>query len=132
MASAKEIDKELAIALKEVGKIKPKFDKKTNDWGFSHKAYPVECGGSTPEEVIKNYPLYLREFIRHRVEGNLDPLIEKRTKGHGGRREGAGRPRGTAGEHKVRIYLREDLAMWLKNKENMDRVRKMMNRTCCA
>ena len=55
MATAKEIEKELAIVLKEVGLIKPWFDKETNSWVFSHKLYPVACEGSSPEDVIERY-----------------------------------------------------------------------------
>jgi hypothetical protein len=114
MASAKEVEKELAIALKEIGTIKPWFDEEVNDWGFSHKLYPVECGGSTPEEVIKKYPLYLKEFIKHRLENKLDSLVEKKTKGHGGRRPGAGRPKGSTIEPTCRISLPMHIAKWLK------------------
>jgi hypothetical protein len=35
--------------------------------------------------VIKNYPRYLKEFIKERLDDNLAPLIEKKTKGRGGR-----------------------------------------------
>ena len=89
MATAKPIKEHLNIALKEIGLIKPWFDKKVNEWIFSHPDYPVEYGGESPEEVIQNYPKYLREFIKHRLDGNLSPLTEKKTKGHGGKREGA-------------------------------------------
>ena len=85
----------LVIALKEIGEIKPVFDKKCKEWVFSHELYPVEYGGETPEEVIKNYPLYLKEFIKQRLDHNLAPFVEKKTKGRGGYRPGAGRPKGT-------------------------------------
>ena len=86
MASKKEIEKHLQIALEEVGKIKPWFDKKFKSWIFSHKNYPVEYAGDSVEEVIKNYPLYLKEFIKHRLNNKLSPIAEKKTKGHGGLR----------------------------------------------
>ena len=130
MATAKEVEKELAMALKEIGSIKPKFDKRTNDWGFSHKLYPVECGGATPEEVIEKYPLYLREFIKHRLENRLAPTVEKRTKGHGGARAGAGRPKGSSEEPKKRVYLPAEMALWLKDEKNLCQVTKLM-RKCC-
>jgi len=76
MASKKEIDRHLKIALKEVGKIKPWFDKEVDAWIFSHPAYPVECGGKSPEEVVRRYPLYLREFLLHRLNGKLAPFVE--------------------------------------------------------
>ena len=87
MASAIEIKKHLNIALKEIGRIKPWFDKNFNAWMFSHKNYPdVEYAGDSAEDVIKNYPLYLRDFIKERLKDNLAPHIEKATKGHGGKR----------------------------------------------
>jgi hypothetical protein len=70
-------------------------------WIFSHELYPVECAGDTKEEVMQNYPLYLKEFIKHRLHGKLSPLMEGKTQGHGGRRVGAGRPQGSKKEAKV-------------------------------
>src|SRR5690348_4186831 len=95
MATKKEIDAHLKIALAEIGEIKPWFDKDVNCWVFSHKNYPVEYGGDSSKEVIKNYPKYLKEFIKHRLEGRLSPINEQETKGRGGYREGAGRPKGS-------------------------------------
>lgn len=112
MATAKEIKKHLSIALKEVGKIKPWFDKDVQAWVFNHSKYPVEYAGDSPEEVIKNYPLYLREFIKERLNDNLAPHVEKATKGRGGKRKGAGRPKGTKKESKCRIYLPLDIVDW--------------------
>lgn len=103
MATAKDIKKHLEVALKEVGRIKPWFDKDVNEWIFSHPNYPVEYGGSSAEEVIQNYPKYLREFVKHRLYNNLSPLTEKKTIGHGGIRERAGRPKGTLKEESKRI-----------------------------
>ncbi len=82
MASAKKIKEHLRIALQEIGEIKPTFIKKFNAWKFSHKKYPdVECFDDSAEAVIKKYPLYLREFIKHRLGGNIWESIEKRLKG---------------------------------------------------
>lgn len=114
MATAKEIKTHLEIALKEIGKISPWFDNEVDEWIFSHVKYPVEYGGESAEEVIQNYPKYLSEFIKQRLNGNLSSHIEKKTKGHGGKREGAGRPRGTVKEEKERITLPADLADWFK------------------
>jgi hypothetical protein len=109
----KEIEHHLKLALKEVGEIKPWFNKEFNAWIFSHKLYPVEYAGDSKEEVIQNYPLYIKEFIKHRLQDRLSPLMEKKTKGRGGKREGAGRPIGSK-EEKVRIYLPKDIANLLK------------------
>ena len=84
--AAKQIERHLTIALKEIGKIKPWFDKEIGEWVFSSSLYPVEYSGASPEEVIQNYPLYLREFLAHRLDSRLDELVEKKTKGRGGKR----------------------------------------------
>jgi len=113
MATAKEIKEHLNIALKEVGKIKPWFDKEVKEWIFKNSNYPVEYGGSSKEEVIKNYPKYLREFIKQRLNDNLSPITENKTKGHGGQRSGAGRPVGTKKEQTKRVSLPLDIADWI-------------------
>lgn len=95
MATKQEIEKHLKDALSEIGEIRPRFDKAVNAWVFSHKLYPVEYAGDSYEEVIKNYPKYLKEFIKERLKDNLNPLVEKKTKGRGGKRAGAGRPKGS-------------------------------------
>lgn len=128
MASRKVIKKELEIALREIGKIKPWYDEDVNEWIFSHSKYPVEYGGESSEEVLKNYPKYLQEFIKHRLDKKLNPLTEKKTKGHGGKRKGAGRPKGSTMETKQRISLPSDLADWFKNNPAaIDLVRKTMS-----
>lgn len=113
MATTKEIKEHLEIALKEIGKIEPWFDEEVNEWIFIHSNYPVEYGGSSKEEVVKNYPKYLREFIKQRLNDNLSPITEKKTKGHGGRRFGAGRPVGTTKEETKRVSLPVDIADWI-------------------
>lgn len=115
MATAKEIKEHLEIALEEIGAIEPWYDKKFKNWIFSHPHYPVEYAGDSKEEVIKNYPLYLRDFIKERLNENLNSLVEKETKGRGGKRQGAGRPIGTKKEPKSRIYLPNDLVNWFKH-----------------
>lgn len=129
MASRKEVKEHLELALEEIGIIKPWFDAEVNEWIFKHPDYPVEYGGQTAQEVIKNYPKYLAEFIKHRLDGTLSPLTEKKTKGHGGNRQGAGRPKGTLKEPTLRISLPEDLANWFKaNPAAIDMARKTMHR----
>ena len=128
MATKKEIEEHLNIALKEIGKIKPWFDDNFNIWLFNHPLYPIDYAGESVEEVIKNYPLYLKEFIKHRLNENLNPLTEKETKGRGGKREGAGRPKGTFKEHKTRIYVPDDIAKWIKHPQSIAQVRRLMHR----
>lgn len=86
VTATKEIKDHLETALKEIGKIKPWFDEDVNEWIFSHPNYPVEYGGEFPSEVIENYPKYLAEFIKHRLNNNLSPLTESKATGHGGNR----------------------------------------------
>lgn len=115
MATKKEIDEHLKIAMKEIGEIKPWFDEDVNEWIFSHHLYPVEYGGGTEREVIRNFPKYMKEFIKWRLDGTLADINERMTFGHGGKREGAGRPKGTTEEPKTRIYIPLDLAQWFKS-----------------
>lgn len=127
MATKKKIEEHLKIALAEVGKIKPWFDKEVNCWIFSHENYPVEYGGDSPEEVIENYPKYLREFIAHRLEGKVSEINEKETKGKGGYREGSGRPKGTTSSSPMtQIRVPPDIAVWLKQPGIMVHVQKML------
>ncbi len=129
MATAKEIKEHLEIALKEVGEIKPWYDRRFKNWIFSHINYPVEYAGNSKEEAIENYPLYLRDFIEERLNHNLSPLTEKETKGRGGKREGAGRPVGSTKEHKSRIYLPDDVVNWFKqHPESIPQVRQLMQK----
>ena len=130
MASTKEIQKHLAIALEEVGEIKPRFNRKFNAWIFSHKNYPdVEYAGDSPEEVVKNYPKYLREFIKHRLDNNIWESVEKKTRGRGGKREGAGRPKGTKKPPTRRISLPGDVADWIELPKSIPQVRQMIARS---
>ncbi len=109
----KEIEAHLQMALEEIGEIKPWYSKEFKSWIFLHDLYPVEYSGDTKEEVVQNYPLYIKEFIKHRLQDRLSPLMENKTKGHGGKRKGSGRPKGTT-EDKVRVYVPKDIANLLK------------------
>ncbi|HSX10144.1 MAG TPA: hypothetical protein VLF94_00285 [Chlamydiales bacterium] len=126
MATKKEIEKHLKIALKEIGEIKPWFDKDVNAWVFEHRAYPVEYAGESVEEVIENYPKYLCEFIRHRLNDRLHPLIEKKTKGRGGKRPGAGRPKGTKKAPTKVVRLPVDIAKWIEKPNSYPQVRQLI------
>ena|SRR5579885_1951706 len=131
MASKKEIEQHLKIALNEIGVIKPRFIKRFNVWVFKHRLYPdVECAEDAPEKVIKNYPNYLREFIKHRLDQNIWGSIEKKTKGHGGKRAGAGRPRGTKKEPKKRVYLPLDVANWFGKPGAISEFRQYVAKGC--
>lgn len=122
-AAEKETQQELKTALKEVGEITPWYDEDVSAWVFEHEAYPVSYAGDSSEDVIQNYPLYLREFILHRLDGRINALVEKKTKGRGGIRPGAGRPRGTTKEPTKRTSLPTDIVDWLKEPSSWDVIR---------
>ncbi len=119
MATKKEIEEHLKLALEEIGEIEPWFDEEVDAWIFSHRLYPVEYGGKSPKEVIKNYPKYLKEFLKHRLDDNLAPVVKKMTKGRGGKRPGAGRPKNTKkSSPTTTIRLNVDVAKWVKKHED--------------
>jgi hypothetical protein len=121
------VDEQVQIALMEVGAIEPWFDEEVQEWIFARKKYPESCSGATRQEVIENYPLYLRQFIEQRLKGNLAPWIEKKTAGRGGRRAGAGRPRGRKTLSTRTIRIAADIAAWLKSDpRHLQQVRDLM------
>ncbi len=122
----KEIEAHLKVALEEIGEIKPWFSKNFNTWVYHNDLYPVEYSGDTKEEVIQNYPLYLKEFIKHRLQDRLSPLMEKKTKGHGGKRKGAGRPKTIEKEQKIRVYVPKDIAAWIRQPDTIPSIRKIL------
>jgi hypothetical protein len=126
MATKKEIDKHLKIALKEIGQIKPWFDEDVNAYVFEHPSYPVEYAGKSEDEVIKGYPKYLREFILHRLDNRLHPLMEKETKGRGGKRLGAGRPKGTKKSPTKVVRLPKDIANWIEKPNSIPQIRQFI------
>ena len=126
MATKKELDQHLKIALKEIGEIKPWFDKEIDAYVFEHPSYPVEYAGESEAEVIKKYPKYLREFIRHRLNDRLHPLMEKETKGRGGKRVGAGRPEGTKKSPTKVVRLPKDIANWIEKPSSIPQIRQFI------
>ena len=126
VATNKEIEEHLNIALKEIGAIEPWFDEEVGEWIFKHPLYPVEYGGESKEEVVKNYPEYVREFLKRRLNDRLDPLVEQETKGHGGKRVGAGRPRGAKKPTTKVIRLPADVADWFESPSAIPQVRAMI------
>lgn len=126
MATKKEIEEQVNIALREIGEIKPWFDKNFKTWIFEHPAYPVGCEGKSSREVVKKYPLYLRDFIQERLNDNLAPFIENATRGHGGKRSGAGRPHGTIKEFTKQVRLPLDIAEWIKAPGMITNIRKII------
>jgi hypothetical protein len=128
MAASKkeELKNELSVALDEIGDIKPWFDKEVKAWVFEHDLYPVRYAGETSREVIKNYPKYLEIFIDHRMRGRIDEVNEKATRGRGGIRPGAGRPKGTFKEPTKQTRLPSDIVDWLKMPGVISHIREMI------
>lgn len=125
----KEIAEHLKIALNEVGEVKPWYDKEVDCWFFNHPNYPVSCGEDSAEEVIQKYPLYLEEFIAHRLSETLSPLAENITRGKGGVRLGSGRPKGSTKEPTKQVRLPIDLAIWFQRDQNaINQVRDIMHK----
>jgi hypothetical protein len=121
-----ELNKELQIALNEVGPIHPWFDNEVKAWVFEHPLYPVRYAGDSSKEVMKNYPKYLEVFIEHRMQGRIDEINERKTKGKGGARPGAGRPKGSVKTHTKQVRLPVDIADWLKLPGIVDHLRCIM------
>jgi hypothetical protein len=97
-----------------------------NAWIFEHPLYPVGYSADSPDEVIENYPLHLKEFLKERLKNNLDPVVEKVTKGKGGLRPGAGRPIGSKGAPTKQIRLPADIADWLKQPGMINHIRELL------
>jgi hypothetical protein len=123
------VDQHLRTALKEIGPIVPWFDQEVKEWVFEHPLYPESCSGKTRRDVIKRYPTYLRQFIEQRLKGNLAPFVEKRTRGRGGKRKGAGRPIGTAKAPTLTVRLPLDIAIWIRSDPaHLEQVRRLLTR----
>lgn len=127
MATKKEIEKHLKVALEEIGEIIPWYDEDVHAWVFEHPLYPIGYANENRNKVIKNYPLHLKELIIERLNDNLNPLVEKKTTGHGGLRVGSGRPKGTTKMPTKQIRVPIDVADWLKVPHNIESIRKMIN-----
>ncbi len=78
--------------------------------------------------MIERYPLYIRQFIEHRLKGKLAPWVEKKTTGRGGKREGAGRPVGSSKAPTQIVRLPLDIATWIKSDPaHLQKVRRLVN-----
>ncbi len=127
MTSTKLLKTELNKALQEIGAITPWWSEDDEMFIFEHDAYPfVVHGDKDASKVKEGYIRALTGFIEERLADNVAEGIDKVTSGRGGFREGAGRPKGTTKDKTLRIYLPEDIARWLKNKENQAQVYKLM------
>jgi hypothetical protein len=86
----------------------------------------IEVDVLTAHYVIKMFELYASGLYSLK---KIEDEIAKKTKGHGGLRLGAGRPKGSVKETKGRISLPNDLISWFKNDpEAIELARKTMRR----
>lgn len=122
-----DIKKHLKVALSEIGEIKPRFSKDDGMFVFDHPSYPtVMHADATAEATKEGYLRALEGFIEARLSGNLSDVAEKMTKGHGGKRSGAGRKPGSTKEPKMRMYIPSDLGLWLQQSpSNIDLMRRV-------
>ncbi|WP_373531766.1 hypothetical protein [Vampirovibrio sp.] len=121
-----EVVAQTRIALSEIGEIKPWFDAEMGCWCFEHPLYPESYGGESASEVEAGYPLYLAQLIEARMSGELAPFVENLIKGRGGKRHGAGRPKGSHKGSKKRVYLPVEVADWLMDETHLAQVRNLM------
>lgn len=81
----KFLELELQKALNEIGNIQPWYDENVKSWVYSNVLYPtVEAGEDTAEETVNIYKLYLKEFLQHRICGNIPMKHEYDTAGNAG------------------------------------------------
>jgi hypothetical protein len=108
-----ELEKQLEIALDEIGVIQPWWSEEDRLYVFEHPAYPMVMHGDADcEEARAGYLRALKGFIEERLAGNVAESVERITLGRGGARPGAGRPRKDIPT--VAIRIPEDIANWLK------------------
>ena len=100
MASEQEIESYLKSALDEIGEIRPWFNKPLNTWVYYHPYYPVEYSGDTEYDVVHQYPLYLKEFIKHQLDNESNETEQ--------------------------VELPKDIAAWIKKPSVIDNLRQMI------
>ena len=105
--------------------LSPEWDENFGTYVVAHPMFPEDSDGDTVESALFNYWVCIANMLQARHEGFLNPLIEAGiqtdiAKKHGGRRTGAGRK--SKGD-RIRIYIPADLADWLKQEENLVKLR---------
>jgi hypothetical protein len=125
------IDPEIQVALAEIGPIEPWWSEDDEMFVFEHPAYPrVMHADPDKQEAVNGYVRALRTFIEYRMAGKVTDAVERSTRGRGGMRPGAGRPKGTVKNPTLLIRLPVDVATWLKaDPANLDTVRRIIGDT---
>jgi hypothetical protein len=119
-----EINKQLQIALSEIGEIQPWWSDEDQMFIFEHPAYPrVSHADADQGKAKAGYLRALEGFIEDRLAGNLAEEAERVTSGRGGARPGAGRPRKPK---TLQRRLDADMAEWLDEPANREKVWKLM------
>lgn len=77
MYSPEVVDK-VRRALKQIGGVKPVYDKDYECWIFEHPDFPESYAGDSANEVVTGYPFYLANMFQAQSEGNLAPFVEAR------------------------------------------------------
>lgn len=114
-------------ALKAIGPIEPYWDAKEGYWRFSHPLFaPLDVFDDTPEEVVRKYKIHLEEALAEYRAGKVDEIVIRNTPAWGGRRKGAGRPKGARGEDKVRKWIPADIARFLERPDGIEAIRRII------
>jgi hypothetical protein len=122
------IEKELEIALREIGEIRPWWSKEDEMYVFEHPAYPfVMHADPDREEAKAGYMRALTGFIEDRIKGRVAPDVDRVTSGRAGARPGARRAKRSIKRKTQRINLPDDVATCLtEDPSRIEKVRALM------
>jgi len=116
---------EVNLALGEIGCIEPWRSEEDAMYVFEHEAYPA-CMyvDEDKQKTIEGYLRALTCWIGYRMENSVSESMERATSGRGGKRPNAGRPKLKMPNR--RIYLPKDIAAFLSDEVNLQKVRNLM------
>jgi hypothetical protein len=123
-----DIHQEILVALAEIGPVEPWWSEEDQMFVFEHPSYPwVMHADPSLEETKYGYLRALRTFIQDRLNNTVADSTERTTRGRGGLRPGAGRPKGSTKEPTKMVRLPIDVADWIKaDPAHLEKVRNMM------
>ncbi len=82
------IKEEMAIAIAEIGNIKPWFSKEDQMFVFESPVYSRVMGaGNTVKEAVESYSRALYSFIEYRIKGKICKVVESDTIGTAGKQK---------------------------------------------
>lgn len=121
----KKLDQAVKTALAEIGNISPIWSEEDQMYYFQHPLYPDVIFADEKAMLIEpGYKRILRDFLKDRLAGELADATEANTKGHGGRRDGAGRKKRDMPTKSIRLPI--DIATWLSEPSHVDQVRQLI------